>query len=618
MDRNTLVGFVLLALLTVGYVMYTNNEQKKYEAYRLEQQKKEAAKMTADSSVTSADSAKKEVANIPPKPTVPANFSVLAEGEERLTIVETDDCIYTFSNKGATLYSVELKKYKTYNKGPLILFKGNENQFYLTLPSIGGKVTTDKLYFTTDASNATIKGEEELVVSFKAALENGAEYIHEYKLKGSGYLLDFKVKVRNMSGVLSSEDLTINWKQRMPSLESNVKEEQMYSNLYYRTADKYVEELSSRKAETKVTEQPVQWVSFKQKFFNNTLIAEGEMFESGSKMNIQPEEGNSNYVKDAGAVLKVSLPDMDNATVSMRWHFGPNQYNQLRKMKIGLEEVIPLGWAIFGWVNRFMIIPIFNFLDNFIPNYGIIILLLTLLIKIVLSPLNQKQMVSAAKMQILRPEIEQLKKKYGDDKQMIGVKQMELFRSAGVNPVGGCLPILLQMPILFAMYRFFPNSIELRQQSFLWADDLSHYDSIFTLPFTIPLYGDHVSLFTLLMAITSFLYTKYTMSQQTATVTDDMMAMQMKIMQYITPFMFLVMFNSFSAALSYYYFLFNLMSIVQTVVLKKFFINEDALREEIEANKKKPKKKSAWQERLDQMMQQQQAAQQQKHGNKKK
>jgi YidC/Oxa1 family membrane protein insertase len=218
-------------------------------------------------------------------------------------------------------------------------------------------------------------------------------------------------------------------------------------------------------------------------------------------------------------------------------------------------------------------------------------------------------------MQILKPEIEELKKKYPNDKQMVGAKQMELFRSAGVNPMGGCLPMLLQMPILFAMYRFFPNSIELRQEPFLWATDLSHYDSIMHLPFTIPLYGDHVSLFTLLMAITSFGYTRMTMSQQQMSVgNDDMMATQMKIMQYVTPFMFLFMFNSFSAALSYYYFLFNLLSIIQTYVLKKFFINEDALRAEIEFNKKQPKKKSSWQNRMDQMMDQQKAVQEKRKG----
>lgn len=623
MDRNTLVGFALLALMTVGYVLYTGNEQKKLDAYRQAQQieaaKADSIKALSAKSDTSKGSALNNTA--PAVPQVTGSFASLVQGSEELTTIETEDCIYTFSNKGGTIYSVQLKRYKNFDKEPLVLFKGNQNNLHFTLPTKEGKtIKSDQLFFKSDKGNTVLRSDDKLVLSYVATLESGQEYIHEYTINGSGYLLDFNVKFKNLGSVLASglKEVKLDWNQRMPSLERNVKEEQMYSNLYYRTSDKYVEELSSRNADDLKTEQSVQWVSVKQKFFNNTLVALDEPFGTGSRLKIKPEEGTPDYVKDASASLIVPVDNPDDFSYKMQWHFGPNQYNQLRKLKIGLEEVIPLGWAIFGWVNRFMIIPIFNFLDNFIPNYGIIILILTLIIKIVLSPLNQKQLVASAKMQLLKPEIDQLKKKYGDDKQMIGVKQMELFRSAGVNPVGGCLPILLQMPILFAMYRFFPNSIELRQQPFLWADDLSHYDSILTLPFNIPIYGDHVSLFTILMAATSFFYTQITMKQQQATMTDDMMAMQMKIMQYLTPVMFLVMFNSFSAALSYYYFLFNLLSIAQTVLLKRFFIDENALKEEIEANKKKPKKKSAWQEKLDQMMQQQQAAKQGAQPGKKK
>jgi YidC/Oxa1 family membrane protein insertase len=436
-------------------------------------------------------------------------------------------------------------------------------------------------------------------------------------LLGDQYLLNFDIYTENASGFISplTSSIDVDWSQEMPSLESNIKEERMYSNLYYRTTENYVEELSSRKEDEQTTEQGVQWVSFKQKFFNNTLISTKVPFQKAAKLKIKPDLENVDFVKDAQADLKLPITKGKDFHHQLQWYFGPNKYSDLKKLKIGLDEIIPLGWAIFGWVNKFLIIPVFNVLGKFISNYGIIILILTVLLKLVLAPLNRKQLLSTSKMQILKPEIEELKKKYPNDKQMVGAKQMELFRSAGVNPMGGCLPMLLQMPILFAMYRFFPNSIELRQEPFLWATDLSHYDSIMHLPFTIPLYGDHVSLFTLLMAITSFGYTRMTMSQQQMSVgNDDMMATQMKIMQYVTPFMFLFMFNSFSAALSYYYFLFNLLSIIQTYVLKKFFINEDALRAEIEFNKKQPKKKSSWQNRMDQMMDQQKAVQEKRKG----
>lgn len=611
MDRNTLVGFILLALMTVGYVLYTNNEQQKLDAYRQEQ------KMVADSlaAIEAAKAPKIEVDSVAIKEQIITeslgSFSELAKGEEEFLKVETEDCIYTFSNLGGSLYSVELKEYLTFDKKPLILFEGDDNSLDVSFVSNENKrVRSSQIYFKTEATDKKLKGEESYTLRYVLESSPGKEYIHEYIIPAQGYVFDFNIRLKNMAELVAATEktLSIDWTQKMPSLERNVKEEQMYSNLYYRTSDKYVDELSSRKPDDKVLELGVEWVSFKQKFFNNTLVSKGKNFEPGARMKIRSIEDDEDYIKDAAASLSVPLGNPNDFEWNMQWVFAPNQYNELKRMKIGLDEVIPLGWAIFGWVNKFMIIPIFNVLNNFISNYGIIILILTLIIKLALSPLNQKQLVSAAKMQILKPDIDLLKKKYGDDKQAIGAKQMELFRNAGVNPVGGCLPMLLQMPILFAMYRFFPNSIELRQQPFLWADDLSHYDSILTLPFNIPIYGDHVSLFTLLMTATSFVYMQITMKQQQTGMTDDMMAMQMKIMQYISPLMFLFIFNSFSAALSYYYFLFNLMSIAQTVLIKRFFIDENALRAEIEENKKKPKKKSAWQEKMDQMMQQQQEA----------
>lgn len=617
MDKNTITGFILLALLTVGYVFYSTKEQAKLEQQRALVET--ISKINNADSATSGISVDTNTGSALQEGAQPESVRYSFEqGESNLIQVENEDVIYTFDTKGGTIRSVELKHFKKHDQTPLVLFDDLDNKIDFSFIDKDNEIIhTSEAYFSTIAQDTKISEGESQTIEFVLDFANGAKYIHAYTIHGKGYLLDFEVKSNSANQFISplASTLDINWSQDMPSLEDNIKEERMYSNLYYRNVDKQVHDLSSRKNEEKVVENGLQWVSFKQKFFNNTLISIKTPFRSSAKLSVQPNVEDADIVKKVEAQMVLPINKGQDFNFEMQWFYGPNKYTDLKKLKIGLDEVIPLGWAIFGWVNKFLIIPIFTLLNKFIGNYGIIILILTILLKLVLTPLNRKQLVSTAKMKILRPEIDELKKKYPNDKQMVGAKQMELFRNAGVNPMGGCFPILLQMPILFAMYRFFPNSIELRQEAFLWADDLSRYDSIFTLPFHIPIYGDHVSLFTLLMAITSVAYSRIAMSQQQSMSmggSDDMMAMQMKLMPYITPFMFLFMFNSFSAALSYYYFLFNLLSIIQTYVIQKFFIDESVLKAEIESNKKKPKKQSGWQQRMQEMMEQQKEAQKRK------
>ncbi|MCO5233198.1 MAG: membrane protein insertase YidC [Chitinophagales bacterium] len=614
MDKNTITGFILLALMTVGYVFYTNNEQAKLEKQKavVETISKSVEKDTLSQSV-SIDTA----ALVIPIVKNLGGFTSFSQGNAKEIKIETEKAIYSFNSKGGTLNSITLKSFKTHDHQPLVLFDSNDNHLDLSfLNKEKIKIHTSELYFETSAVDTKIEGNDSIQIDFILNLDGNSQYKHSYVIHANSYLLDFNISSKNGSQFMAPSNnlFQVNWKQELPSLEQSIKEERMYSNLYYRTVEHQVDELSSSKNDDKILENGIQWVSFKQKFFNNTLISSSTPFEKGARVRVNINDKSTDIVKGAEADLKLPIAQSGDINYALQWYLGPNKYSDLRSLKIGLDEIIPLGWAIFGWVNKFLIIPVFNILGKFISNYGVIIFILTVLLKLVLAPLNRKQLISTTKMQILKPEIDELKKKYPNDKQMVGAKQMELFRNAGVNPMGGCLPMLLQMPILFAMYRFFPNSIELRQAPFLWATDLSHYDSIYTLPFTIPIYGNHVSLFTLLMAITSVAYTKIMMSQQSMSVggNDDMMAMQMKMMQYLTPFMFLFMFNSFSAALSYYYFLFNFLSIVQTYVLKKFFINEDSLRAEIEFNKKQPKKKSAWQSRMEDMMEQQKAIQEKK------
>lgn len=604
-----------MALLTVGYVFYSSKEQAKFQNHKTQTEFITDSLSEGDqvsNPVFESDTVMDEEKIIIPE----TSKYAFQEGESKLITVENEDVIYTFDTKGGTIRSVELKHFKKHDQTPLILFKENDNHFDLSfIDKENESVHTADLYFSASDRDIQISEDESYNLDFVLDFGNGGQYIHSYTILGSGYLLDFKIKTEKASRFISphTSSLDILWEQDMPSLEDNLKEERMYSNLYYRNTENQVHDLSARKEEDKTIESGLQWISFKQKFFNNTLISLEVPFKASGRLYVQPNAVESDVVKNTAARVSLPIGKGEELSHTLQWYFGPNKYSDLKKLKIGLDEVIPLGWAIFGWVNKFLIIPIFNILNKFISNYGIIILILTILLKVVLAPLNRKQLVSSVKMKILKPEIDELKKKYPNDKQMVGAKQMELFRNAGVNPMGGCFPILLQMPILFAMYRFFPNSIELRQEAFLWADDLSRYDSILDLPFNIPIYGDHVSLFTLLMAVTSIAYSRIMMSQQQGMSmggNDDIMAMQMKLMPYLTPIMFLFIFNSFSAALSYYYFLFNFLSIVQTYTIQKFFIDENALKAEIEHNKKQPKKKSAWQQRMEDMMEQQKTSQQ--------
>jgi YidC/Oxa1 family membrane protein insertase len=592
MDKNTITGVVLLMLMWLGFSYYMQTEATKQEAI----QKKAKALAAQKDSIRKSATLLQDTTNIV-KDTSIVKAALIPEQTFR---IENEDCKYIFSNKGGQLKSIELKKYTTYDKKPLILFDNKTEGLSVELPLINNKINSDQIVFDL---NEDIDKENNKVITYTTLLANGGKYSHRYIIPKSGYDIDFLILTENAGkDLLPLKTMPITWSQRMLSLESNIYEEQIYSTLYYANDKKEVDELSSSKDENIKTEEPLQWVSFKQKFFNSALISTTP-FENNATLSIKADKNKKTYVKDASASLEIPVTNIANAVIPFQFYFGPNQYNTLKKLDVGLQEVIPLGWGIFGWVNKFLIIPVFNFLHKFIANYGIIILILTLLIKLILTPLTQKQLLSTVKMQVLKPEIDELKKKYGDDKQTFGVKQMELFRESGVNPAGGCLPMLLQMPILMAMYRFFPSSIELRQQPFLWAKDLSHYDDFIKLPFDIPLVGNfignHISIFALLMAITSVIYSKMSTQGQEQ---DGIMGQQMKIMMYVMPFMMFFMFNKFSSALSYYYLLFNVFSIAQTYIYKNFIIDQEKIHADIKLNKTKPKKKGAFQSKLEEMM----------------
>ena len=617
-DKNTLIGIVLIVLIFVGFQTYNSQQEAKWKKAHPQKVETKSKYPTGDSAKQTAlaDSVNSAaVANVKVDSTANAatfgSFATYTNGNEQLITIENENCIYTFSNKGAVIKKVELKEYKTFTKKPLILFEDNGSDFNFSFIANDSKtpIETEKLFFKTSNVSQKISGTQKLDVTFVVDLGNGKTYEHKYTLNGKGYEADFVINANNFGGVIpaNSNFITLNWKQDVPAKEGGIDDERFNASLNYMNNAKEDDDLTRDKSET--LEAPLQWVSYKQKFFNTSLIASKGFFKTGAKITVETPAANKDIVKTFTSQLQIPYNNAAAFSFPMRLYMGPNKYNELKKMDVQLTSIIPLGWSILSLINKFFIIPIFHFLSKFISNYGIIILVLAIVIKLVTLPFTYKSTMSMAKMKVLKPELDELKKKY-PDQATFGQKQMELYSQTGVSPFGGCLPMLLQMPILIAMYRFFPASIELRQQPFLWATDLSSFDSIFSWSKEIPLIssfiGNHISLFTILMAISSIAVTKLTQQAQPTTGGNDMMAQQMKIMQYVMPVMLMFMFNKQPAALSYYYLLFNVLTIAQNWIMQKFFIDEDKIHLQIQENRKKPPKQNAFQQKMQDMMKQQQ------------
>ncbi|MFA8434764.1 MAG: membrane protein insertase YidC [Marinifilaceae bacterium] len=611
MDRNSITGLVLIGIILIGYTWLTKPTEEQIRAKQVQDsierveaqqalQKEEAEQVHA---LELAEGLKAEKDSLQ----MVQEYGVFAQGvqgKEDFVSLENELIRVKLSNKGGRVYSVELKTYQTHDSLPLILWEGEQNHFGLSFYSQKGVVNTQDLFFTPqDDAKKVVATHDAKSVSMR--LYAGEEKYIEYKytLEPDSYMMDFRVNVVGMSDVIArrSNYLTFDWKADLPSQEKGRKFENQYTALYYKYFEDDVEQLSAGSNEMEELTTKVKWLGFKQQFFSSVLIAEDTF--KGVKINSINHEETSPILKTMSA--EISLPYMGSQleTYPMQFYFGPNHYLTLRKYgkDIEMHKLVDLGWKIFGWVNRFVVIEIFNFLEKFTGNYGLIILLLTLIIKLALAPLTYKSYLSTAKMRVLKPQIDAINEKYPKEKAMERQQAtMALYKKAGVNPMGGCLPMLLQFPILIAMFRFFPASIELRQKSFLWATDLSTYDSILELPFEIWQYGDHVSLFCLLMAITNLVYTR--MNQQMTSSSQQMPGMQ--TMMYLMPLMFLFWFNNYASGLSYYYFIATLFTIVQTWAIRKFMVDDEKVLAMMEASKKRPVKKSKFQQRLEEMAKQ--------------
>lgn len=634
MDRNTIMGVALIFLIMIGFSYFNKPSEKQIAAQkrmsdsienvRIEQGKADIAakleeeKRLALSTTVSTDSAKNQSDN-----ELTQKFGAFASasvGTEKFYTVENNLMKVTFSNKGGRIYSVELKNYKTFEKKPLILFEGTSSKFGLNFFSQNRSIETQNFYFVPSdlAENVTLLGPEvkkgkegnekfnaeqkgdSKTFTMRLPAGEGKYLEYRYSLAYNSYLIGFEVNTKGLNNVITTNTNYLNLKWNYSVLRQEKKSNQgedIYSTIYYKYQDDDVEKIPTSKSGSESLKTKTKWISFKQLFFASTLIAEDAFPAADIKTDLTKEDPK--YVGVYNADISLPYENKESESIKMKFFFGPSHYSTLKQYGLSLESQINLGYAIVRPVNKWLIIPTFNFLRRFIDNFGIIILLLTIFIKLLIFPFTYKSYHSQAKMKALKPEIDEINAKFGKDKPMEKQQAtMALYKKAGVNPMGGCLPMLFQFPVLIAMFFFFPTSIELRQQSFLWANDLSTYDSILNLPFTIPFYGSHVSLFCLLMTITTIISTY--MNSQTQN-TDAMPGM--KTMMYVMPIMFLFILNSYASGLSYYYFLANVITIGQMYVFR-FMIDEDKIRAQIMINKKKPVVKSKFQQKLEDMAKQ--------------
>jgi YidC/Oxa1 family membrane protein insertase len=534
-------------------------------------------------------------------------FSTVATGENKFYTIENDQIKLTVSSKGGRPYRVELKNYKTFSREPVILFDGDSTHFGLSFYSQNKPIATNELYFTAVDSTPVrqVTGKADSII-MRLAVSAGRYIEYRYVVEPGSYMVNFSIQLVGMNDIVTRDpaSLDLNWELYAPQHEQLRKNENQYTSLYYRYPGEDVNSFkakSSKQSQQENIATQVQWIAFKNQFFSSVLIADNSF--SNALLKMSPTGDSSKYLKNFSAEMGLPFKRLENETIKLKMFYGPNKFNLLKKYKgYKLEELVSVGKSIIRWINQFVIIPIFDWLSRFIGNYGLIILLLTIIIKIGLLPLTYRSYLSTARMKVLKPQIDELNLKYPKGKEMEKQQAtMALYKKAGVSPMGGCLPMLLQFPILFAMFKFFPTSIELRQEAFLWAKDLSTYDAIFTWHQSIPLLGNHISLFTVLMTVSTILSMK--LSDTTASTQQ---VPGMKTMMYIMPVMFLFALNDFSAGLTYYYFLANMITIGQNYLFKQF-VDEKELLRKIEEKKSKPVKKSKFQQRLEEMAKQSQS-----------
>ena len=615
MNKSNLTGFVLIFAILMGFSWYQSRQRtKQLEAqYQLD-----SIARVEQMAAMAMDSMKRAQGILPENDvkvkTLPAyKDSLLTEARlasESFYKLANDKVEIEFTTRGAQPYSVKVNGYMAYDSTALYLIEKGASQYGISLYAGENINTKDFVFHVAEHTDST------LVMQLPFA---GGGYIQQrFYLPADSYMMQNELSLVNMDGVIprNVSMLDIDWSVVIPRLEKGYKNEKQYSNLdYYFTGDKKPENMGRGRDGNERIDTRLKWFAFQQQFFSAIMTARNEFASADLSLKFfsESEYKNDGKLMACSARLRSDFqPGSNNVTIPYEFYFGPNDYRTLKSYDQNYERIIPLGGWMVAWFSRFVIIPCFDLLGKFIHNYGLVILLMTILIKLLISPLTIKSYKSSAKMQVIKPEVDKLNAKYPNEKDAMKKQQamMELYQKAGISPMGGCLPMLLQMPILFAMFRFFPASIELRQQKFLWADDLSAYDSIWDFGVNVPLLGDHLSLFALLMALTMFFYSKMTASQ----MSDDPNMAGMKFMSlYLMPIMMFFICNNLSAALSYYYLLSNIITMIMTWYIRKFVVTEEKVRADMMLRANQPKKKSKWQQRLEEAQRMQEQMQKQQH-----
>ena len=614
MDRNSILGIILIAgiLIIWGIVQSPTKKELEKRQRKIDSiaavRRSESLPDTVQAAPTiTADSAAVTVQEHEPGRKLQGElgeFSASATGENKFYTLENDLIRLEVSSKGGRPYSVELKQYKTFTREPVVLFDGDSTQFGLTFFNQNKPISTNELYFLpTDTVTGRVAGEKSDSLCMRLTVGDNKYIEYRYVMQPGSYMINLNLRLVGMKDIVTRDpaSLDLSWEINVPQIEQLKKNENQYTALYFRHYKDDVEFFkvrTNKEVQQQDISTQVEWVAFKDQFFSSVILTDGAFSNALLKSTTLPDQ--SKYLKNFRAEVGLPFQRLDDETIRMKMFFGPNKFKLLRQYKeYRLEELVSLGKGIIRWINQFVIIPIFDWLSRFISNYGIIILLLTIIIKIGLLPLTYRSYLSQARMKVLKPQVDELTKKFPKGKEVERQQAtMALYKKAGVSPMGGCLPMLLQFPILFAMFRFFPTSIELRQQAFLWAKDLSTYDAVITWATPIPIIGDHISLFNVLMTIATVLSMKLS---DTSSSTQQMPGM--KGMMYIMPVMFMFMLNNFSAGLTYYYFLANVITIAQNYLFKGF-VDEEEILKKMEANKAKPVRKSKFQKRLEEMAKQ--------------
>jgi YidC/Oxa1 family membrane protein insertase len=645
MDKKSLIGIGIIGAILIGWMYFSRPGEKELAAQkritdsiaaadstaRAKEIEKQiaAAKAEADSARKTTDTSKiaataimsdSAIASLATKKMneVYRGFVVSAKGTDSVYTIENNFIKAYVSSKGGKIERVELKQYNRANdKAPMVLFNGDSlsQEIIMNAYTSSLLISTDSLYFVpqSGAVASAGPGNKEATLTMRLKTDKDASYIDfVYKLKPDSYMMDYDVVFSNMQSILgNSNDVTLNWNMQLPSQELHIEKEKQTSGIFYQTIEPNgetdVDNLSlTSSADKSIPESDLKWVAFKQQFFSSILVAKSR-FMKGSLFKTYVDKTNSSVVKTDKAVLGFTYEGKPSETFGMQFYYGPNQYYSLKDQDMGFEHMIPMGWSIFKYLNKWLVIPIFNAFKDSSFSMGWVILILTLIIKILLLPIAYRTYLSSAKMRLLKPEIDAIKAKHGGDQMKSNQENMALYKRAGASPLSGCIPALLQLPILIALLNFFPASFELRQKEFLWASDLSTYDSVWDFGHVAvinSIYGDHVSLFALLMFVSTIVYTW--MNQKMMPMNNQQMP-GMQVMMYLMPLIFLSFMNSYSAGLSWYYFLANMITFGQTFMFR-YFVSDKKLRAKIEENMKKPAKKSSFQQRLEAMQKQQTAA----------